>query len=57
MKLIATNGDKTFKVIPRQFINGAITVTLTSESTGTVITKPKEINTNKLTKAVIIKIP
>ena len=39
MKLIATNGDKTFKVIPRQFINGAITVTLTSESTGTVITK------------------
>jgi len=35
MKLIGTNGDKTFKVIPRQFINGAITVNLTSESTGT----------------------
>jgi hypothetical protein len=34
MKLIGTNGDKTFKVIPRQFINGAINVKLTSESTG-----------------------
>ncbi len=34
MKLIGTNGDKTFKVIPRQFINGAISVKLTSESTG-----------------------
>ena len=34
MKLIGTNGDKTFKVIPRQFINGSINVKLTSESTG-----------------------
>ena len=34
MKLIGTNGVKTFKVIPRQFINGAISVKLTSESTG-----------------------
>ena len=35
MKLIGTNGNKTFKVIPRQFIDGTITVDLTSESTGT----------------------
>jgi hypothetical protein len=34
MKLIGTSGDKTFKVIPRQFINGSINVKLTSESTG-----------------------
>lgn len=37
MKIIGTNGDKTFKVIPRQFISGAITVNLTSESTGATI--------------------
>ena len=35
MKLIGTNGNKTFKIIPRQYINGGITVNLTSESTGT----------------------
>ena len=46
MKLIATNGDKTFKVIPRQFISGAITVTLTSESTGAVITKTPTASTD-----------
>ena len=39
MKLIGTNGDKAFKVIPRQFIDGGITVKLTSESTGALITK------------------
>ena len=46
MKLIGTNGDKTFKVIPRQFINGAITVNLTSESTGSVITKTPTASTD-----------
>ena len=35
MKLITTSGNKTFKIIPRQYIEGAITVNLTSESTGT----------------------
>ena len=45
MKLIGTNGNKTFKVIPRQFINGAITVNLTSESTGTIINKTPTAST------------
>ena len=38
MKLIGTNGNKSFKVIPRQYITGSITVNLTSESTGTNVT-------------------
>jgi len=37
MKLIQTNGNKTFKVIPRQFIVGALTLKLRSESTNTVV--------------------
>ncbi len=45
MKLIGTNGNKTFKVIPREFINGAITVNLTSESTGTIINKTPTAST------------
>mgnify|MGYP000603314644 FL=1 len=45
MKLIGTNGNKTFRVIPRQFINGAITVNLTSESTGTIINKTPTAST------------
>ena len=45
MKLIGTNGNKTFKVIPRKFINGAITVNLTSESTGTIINKTPTAST------------
>jgi len=46
MKLIGTNGDKAFKVIPRQFINGGITVKLTSESTGALITKTPTASTD-----------
>lgn len=46
MKLIGTNGNKTFRVIPRQFINGAITVNLTSESTGAVINKTPTASTD-----------
>lgn len=38
MKIVSTSGNKTFKIIPREFIEGAITVNLTSESTGTTIT-------------------
>lgn len=45
MKVIATNGNKTFKVIPRQFINGTITIDLTSESTGAVINKTPTAST------------
>ena len=39
MKIIGTNGDKTFKVIPRQFEtpNNRVEVFLTNESTGTVL--------------------
>ena len=47
MKLIGTNGDKTFKVIPRQFINGAITVNLTSESTGTNVSITPTASTDR----------
>ena len=46
MKLIGTNGNKTFKVIPRQFINGTITVNLTSESTGVIINKTPTASTD-----------
>lgn len=37
MKLIQTNGTKTFKVIPRQFIVGSLNLKLRSESTNTVV--------------------
>ena len=33
MKLIQTNGNKTFKIIPRQFVVGVLTLNLRSEST------------------------
>ena len=38
MKVITTSGTKAFKVIPRQYIDGDITVILTSESTGSSVT-------------------
>jgi hypothetical protein len=47
MKLIGTNGNKTFKIIPRQYINGGITVKLTSESTGTTVTVTPTASTDK----------
>lgn len=47
MKLIGTSGNKTFKVIPRQFIDGGITVKLTSESTGTTVTVTPTASTDK----------
>ena len=34
MKIIGTSGDKTFKVIPRQFISGTIQVFLKNEISG-----------------------
>lgn len=41
MKIITTSGVKTFSVIPRTFINGAINVILTNEATrGVVNTTP-----------------
>lgn len=46
MKLIGTNGDKAFKVIPRQFVNSTITVKLTSETTGALITKTPTASTD-----------
>ena len=46
MKIIGTNGDKTFKVIPRQFVSGAITINLTSESTGATINKTPTASTD-----------
>ena len=47
MKLIGTSGNKTFKVIPRQYIDGGITVKLTSESTGTTVTVTPTASTDK----------
>jgi hypothetical protein len=47
MKLIGTNGNKTFKVIPRQFIDGTITVNLTSESTGTNVNLTPTASTDR----------
>lgn len=38
MKIIGTSGTKTFKVIPRQYIDGQIQVKLTNESTRGVVT-------------------
>lgn len=38
MKLIQTNGNKTFNIIPREFSVGDLTIKLTSESTNTPIT-------------------
>lgn len=46
MKLIGTNGDKAFKVIPRQFVNSTITVKLLSETTGALITKTPTASTD-----------
>ena len=46
MKIIGSNGDKTFKIIPREFISGAITVNLTSESTGATINKTPTASAN-----------
>ena len=44
MKLIGTNGNKSFKVIPRNYIDGSIRVNLTSESTGAnVVITPSAI--------------
>jgi hypothetical protein len=47
MKLIGTSGNKTFKVIPRQFKDGGITVKLTSESTGATVTVTPTASTDK----------
>ena len=38
MKLIATSGNKTFKIIPREFTVGTLNLKLTSESTNKTIT-------------------
>lgn len=38
MKIIGTGGTKTFKVIPRTYVDGQIQVKLTNESTGGVVT-------------------
>ena len=37
MKIIGTSGTKTFKVIPRQYVDGQVTVRLTNESTKAVV--------------------
>ncbi len=47
MKLITTSGNKTFKIIPRQYIEGAITVKLTSESTGSNVSVTPTATTDK----------
>tara|TARA_R110001592_G_C12858661_1_gene722607 strand:- start:116 stop:466 length:351 start_codon:yes stop_codon:yes gene_type:complete len=38
MKLINTSGNKTFKIIPREFTVGTLSLKLTSESTNKTIT-------------------
>lgn len=38
MKIIGTGGTKTFKVIPRQYVDGQIQVKLTNETTKGVVT-------------------
>ena len=38
MKLITTSGNKTFKIIPREFTVGTLNLKLTSESTNKTIT-------------------
>ena len=47
MKLIGTSGNKTFKLIPRQYITGQINVKLKDESTGTVNTISASASTDK----------
>ena len=47
MKLITTSGNKTFKIIPREFIEGVVTVNLTSESTGTLVSVTPTATTDK----------
>ena len=37
MKLITTTGTKSFKIIPRQYVEGEITVNLRNESTGSIV--------------------
>lgn len=55
MKLIQTNGNKTFKIIPREFTVGTLTIKLTSESTNTpiTITSTSTINGNYLEFAAV----
>ena len=38
MKIIGTSGTKTLKVIPRQYVDGTVTLKLTNESTRGVVT-------------------
>ena len=38
MKIIGTSGTKTFKVIPRQYVDGQVTLKLRNESTGAITT-------------------
>lgn len=47
MKLIGTNGSKSFKIIPREYISGSITVNLMSESTGTNISITPTASTDR----------
>ena len=55
MKLIQTNGNKTFKIIPREFSVGTLTIKLTSESTNIpiIITTTSSINKNYLEFAAV----
>ncbi len=55
MKLIQTNGTKTFKIIPREFSVGTLTIKLTSESTNIpiIITTTSSINKNYLEFAAV----
>jgi hypothetical protein len=55
MKLIQTNGNKTFQIIPREFTVGTLTIKLTSESTNIpiTITSTSSINGNYLQFATV----
>ncbi len=55
MKLIQTNGNKTFQIIPREFTVGTLTIKLTSESTNIpiTITSTSSINGNYLQFAAV----
>jgi hypothetical protein len=45
MKIIGTNGIKVFKIIPREYINGNISVKITNESTNVSSTTTESSST------------
>lgn len=47
MKLIGTSGNKTFKIIPRQYVAGQVTIKLRDDSSNEIITISATASTDR----------